>query len=502
MLRTCCSPAFGRQFCEACFPQTAVLQPYAFSLVLPRHCSDSVQQDRPATPIVLLSGFLGAGKTTVLQKLLEGDHGKRLGVIVNDLAAINVDAQVLHGAIQKAGARSVELANGCVCCTASDDLRGGISELLHSQGAAGLDAIVVELSGVAEPRAVCEAINGLQLSSTRQSGPHDAIKAARSTSVAAAFVARTVAVVDSPAFASDYMAGSPASKPPGHQIADGGAERYGSLLVEQVESADLVLLNKADVASDGELRQARALVEALNSTAEVKVVEHGHVDLDVLLPAGLALSSPIPDLKLGTHSHQELNHEHGHMSDCADARCNNPIHDHRSSAERRFGIRSFVYTAVRPLSRFRLAMELERWQRARQSLGNTLQLEMLDGSGTGAEVGKRSAARSSSSPLLQPLRSKGVVWLDSVLGSGFYWSHAGRCVRFSLWGPWSESPPMSAEFPGLAISPSTIAGSTPLGKPRTELVFIGVGMDEMALRQALDACVLTDEELESLPAPK
>merc|ERR1719436_319415 len=98
----------------------------------------------------------------MLQGLLGKEHGYRLGVIVNDMAAVNVDARVLEGAMQRAGVKSVELANGCVCCTASDDLRASVLELLRDSSVQRLDAIVVELSGVAEPKNVAKALSGLE----------------------------------------------------------------------------------------------------------------------------------------------------------------------------------------------------------------------------------------------------------------------------------------------------------------------------------------------------
>lgn len=404
-------------------------------------------------PFVLLTGFLGAGKTTVLKHLLNGDHGKRLGVIVNDLASVNVDANVLEGALEKAGARSVSLENGCVCCSASDDLRESVNELL-STGGAQLDAIVVELSGVAEPdraRAVLDN-DGLGQPSL-----------GRELSV------RTVAVVDSPSFAADYMTDQLQHGAP---YPGDGNERVSKLLAEQLEFADLVLLNKADIATEEELQQARALTHALNEGAEVQITEHGRVEPSMLWTPSISArrkdAEPVKDQSyVHDHGHEQArSHSHGHGHG-HDGTCSDPSHDHRSLAEKRFGIVSFVYTTTTPLIRQRLMQVLKCWSQGRESLGNKLHLENLP-----AHAGSESSDVSST-PLLPILRSKGIVCVDTNPTIPYNWSHAGRALSLSMWMP---------------------AGSQWDGKiPCTELVFIGAGHDEAAIRALLDSCLLTQD---------
>mmetsp|Transcript_12782 Transcript_12782/g.35352 ORF Transcript_12782/g.35352 Transcript_12782/m.35352 type:complete len:538 (-) Transcript_12782:94-1707(-) len=469
---------------------------------------------RTSVPVILVSGFLGAGKTTLLEHLLTSSHGLRLGVLVNDLASVNVDARVLKGALQRAGARSVELANGCVCCSASDDLLRSVLELLRPEpaapGAAGRapDAIVVELSGVAEPRAVRGVLEQLEERGTR--------------------VARTVALVDSPTFAADFGAGAPA--PGGGAGWPGpaeGAERLSTLLAEQLECADLVLLNKADIATEAEIHRATAMVHALNRTAVVLSAKHGRVPPEVILPNSLFV--PVPE---STNQERRLSsrdgehrdhgggpahvhwhgHGHGHADkSCADPCCSDHSHDHRSSTERRFGIRSFVYTAYRPFSRLRFMTEVERWQQAWRQMGRTLELkEEGEALPTGtAGHGLDGSAAFGTCSLAPVLRSKGLLWMDSQPRDALYWSHAGRCARLAHWGFWPHFP--SVTGPGAAAGPGSRSAEAAraafsewtgaaLGRARSELVFIGAGIDEPAVRAALDGCLLTDEELAGTPS--
>eukprot|EP00413_Alexandrium_margalefii_P046893 CAMPEP_0204597820 /NCGR_PEP_ID=MMETSP0661-20131031/54001_1 /ASSEMBLY_ACC=CAM_ASM_000606 /TAXON_ID=109239 /ORGANISM="Alexandrium margalefi, Strain AMGDE01CS-322" /LENGTH=498 /DNA_ID=CAMNT_0051608519 /DNA_START=38 /DNA_END=1534 /DNA_ORIENTATION=+ len=436
-----------------------------------------------STPVVVLSGFLGAGKTTLLERLLSGDHGLKLGVLVNDLASVNVDAQLLSSAVERSGARSVELANGCVCCSATEDLRQGLLELLRPSKRA-LDAVVVELSGVAEPQNVRKSLGWLD-----KVGAH---------------LDCTVTVVDAPAFATDFNA-----KPPARGDNKSGKEQLSALLAEQVECADVVLLNKADIATHAEMEKAEAVTRALNRNAKFYTVEHSHVPIDAVLPALSSKRGARPgSSSLAARHSPEGRHGHSHAHDhgrrergtCHDLHCTDPSHDHRSSAERRFGIASFVYSADRPLSRRRFASELQRWQRSWEEMGRTLELEK----GSEGLAGPHAAGASGHSPLQPVLRSKGTLWIDSQPREALQWSHAGRVLRFrprGFWGDSSLNPPAAegsdAERARLAYQ---ALAEAELGRARNELVFIGAGVDEAAVRALLNECLLSDAELEALRA--
>lgn len=408
----------------------------------------------------------------MLEQLLRNQHGFKLGVIVNDLASVNVDANVLRDAINTSGAQSVSLENGCVCCTAAEDLRASVDQLLKTKGGGDLDAIVIELSGVAEPARAKQILES-------PAGP-GGVEFKRPVST------RTVTVVDTPAFAADYVAEQTDHQHHKHTESGECDERFGTLLAEQLESADLILLNKADVAKNSELAQTQAMVAALNEAAEINVTEHGKIDVHAFLAAE-------PKDQHSAPSEDKSSDEGGSKDEgslpscCAKKTCSStnkdsveacsskePTPEMRSRAETRFGITSFVYSTERVMSRVKLMQELGKWQQARATFGRELSLEGLTQDQT-MSIEPTARASAVESPLAPILRSKGVLLMDANPDVAFYWSHAGKSVAFSMFGPWPENKPK--EQGGF-------------GAPRTELVFIGIGYQEDAIRNLLDSCLL------------
>eukprot|EP00747_Dinoflagellata_sp_TGD_P222794 gnl/TRDRNA2_/TRDRNA2_94478_c0_seq1.p1 gnl/TRDRNA2_/TRDRNA2_94478_c0~~gnl/TRDRNA2_/TRDRNA2_94478_c0_seq1.p1 ORF type:complete len:498 (-),score=58.64 gnl/TRDRNA2_/TRDRNA2_94478_c0_seq1:124-1617(-) len=432
-------------------------------------------------PVVLLSGFLGAGKTTVLEQLLRQHHGFKLGIVVNDLASVNVDANVLRDAISKSGAQSVSLENGCVCCTAAEDLQMSVQNLIRGAGSKELDAIVVELSGVAEPARARQVLQTPSASTW--------LKKSTPLSV------RTVTVVDSPAFATDYLREQTPQDQHDHSASGECDDRYGALLAEQVESADMLLLNKADVATEQEIQQAQALVRVLNESATVRATQHGKVKISEFLDMEPKVQSDADSQSVEAVASSQDEAAAPVSSCCAAKTCSatnkestkecesiSEPEESRSRAEIRFGITSFVYSTERLMSRVKLLKHLGEWQKAREKLGNKLSLlgDSIQASAASASVDAESAA--TGSPLAPILRSKGILLLDANPEVAFYWSHAGKSVSFSVFGPWPPNIPQAQGG---------------FGARRTELVFIGAGYDETAIRGLLDSCLLSDDELGS-----
>jgi len=412
----------------------------------------------------------------VLEQLLHQQHGFKLGVVVNDLASVNVDANVLRDAISNSGSQSVQLENGCVCCTAADDLQESVQSLLRDAGSKQLDAIVVELSGVAEPARVKKALEA----------PAESISLSGKNPLSV----RTVTVVDSPAFATDYLREQSAHHNHAHTASGECDDRYGTLLAEQVESADLLLLNKADMATEEELSATQEMVKVLNGSAALRITEYGKVEVDELLDA---------EPKVLTDAHHAENIQNLEAAAVSPDNTAEPVkaccikktcsatnkesakecssksksEETRSRAETRFGITSFVYSTERIMSRAKLMKLLDDWYKARDNLGNKLSILGL---GNDAIKDPTNAANMKpkgtaiSSPLAPVLRSKGTLLLDSHPKVQFFWSHAGKCINFSQLGPWE-------------------------GARRTEVVFIGKGYDETAIRDLLDSCLLSDDDL-------
>ena len=227
---------------------------------------------RPPPPITVLGGFLGTGKTTALQHVLSNNEGRRIGLIVNDVAAVNIDAKLIKRTSGAAGAAAtVELQNGCACCSIADELLPAVASLValgEERHDGGFDSIVVELSGVANPDAVRGSL---------EAGGYT--------------VARSVTLLDAAALpaqwnswdemgsradlAGDGGAGSAAADP------CSASRRVVELLTDQIEAADALLLNKADLATPDELATSRAVCEALNPAATTHVTEFGAIGLEV-----------------------------------------------------------------------------------------------------------------------------------------------------------------------------------------------------------------------------
>ena len=230
------------------------------------------------TPITVLSGFLGAGKTTLLKHALANKEDLRIAAVVNDLAAVNIDAKLVKLARTPTNAadRVVELQNGCACCSMADELFTSINELYNGPGAC-YDHIVIESSGVAEPRALRD---NFQDAEAEGLALFDRVR-----------LDTLLTVVDSDVFLDAYASRSLLAERP--DLAEAGAVAGGragvgqravvDLLVEQVECADVVVLNKVDLVSPDQLAALRGIVAALNPTAAVHECAFGELNLSQTL---------------------------------------------------------------------------------------------------------------------------------------------------------------------------------------------------------------------------
>jgi G3E family GTPase len=213
-------------------------------------------------PVTLLSGFLGTGKTTLLNHLLTQPTGLRLGVIVNDLSAVNIDAAL----VRPTGREIIELSNGCICCTLRDEL---VAEVIRLSAAGGLDALVIESTGVSEPLPVAQ---GFVLGGEEIRG--------------AARIDTLVTLVDASTFLDDFASlGRVEDRDPSAPEED--RRNLVDLLVDQIEFADVLVVNKTDLVSPGELLEIRSRLLALNPAARVVETEFGRVDPSLVLGTGV-----------------------------------------------------------------------------------------------------------------------------------------------------------------------------------------------------------------------
>jgi G3E family GTPase len=373
-------------------------------------------------PVTVLSGFLGAGKTSVLKNILANREGLRVALIVNDMAEANIDAALVgHGAaaVSRLGEKIVELSNGCICCTLREDLLVEVARLARE---GRFDYLVIESTGIAEPLPVAETFTF-----------------AGEDGVSLGDVARLdtmVTVVDGFNFFNDY-ASDDLLQDRGQAAGPEDDRTLAQLLAEQIEFADVIILNKTDLLTENRREIVTRLVRTLNPDARFLLAEHGRVSVKELLDTrrfsfDAAAKSPLWLRTLRGEEHPETDE---------------------------YGIRSFVYRARRPFHPERFYA----W---------------------------------TVTPPPGVVRSKGFFWLATRPDHVGEWSHAGGICRVDTAGEWWAATP-KADWPATPEARAVVAKhwEEPHGDRRQELVFIGTAeMDEPALRASLDACLLTDAE--------
>jgi G3E family GTPase len=373
-------------------------------------------------PVTVLSGFLGAGKTTLLNHVLNNRQGRRVAVIVNDMSEVNIDAGLVRNGganLSRTDERLVEMTNGCICCTLRDDLLKEVRQLAE---AGQFDCLLIESTGVAEPLPVAATFD------FRTEAGDSLSDVARLDTM--------VTVVDAANLLRDY-ASTDFLRDRGESLGDTDTRTLVDLLVDQIEFADLIVLNKVDAASPGQIDAARRIVRSLNPAAALVETTMARVSLDLVLDTGR-----FDFAKARQHPvwFQEL---YGFA-------------DHAAETEA-YGIASFVYRARRPF-------DPERFHR------------FLSSSWPGV------------------IRAKGYFWLATRPDWVGEVSHAGALVRHQGSGFWWATLPPK-QWPDDPNWRAAIeqAWDPVYGDRRQELVFIGTGLDGTAIRARLDACLVDDE---------
>ena len=222
-------------------------------------------------PVTVLSGFLGAGKTTVLSHILNNREDKKVAVIVNDMSEVNIDSEIIQNevSLNRSEEKLIEMSNGCICCTLREDLLLEVTNLAK-QGR--FDYLVIESTGISEPLPVAETFTfadeeGISLSDI-------------------ASLDTMVTVVDAVNFLKDYEEAK-YLKDAGESLGEEDERSVADLLVDQVEFADLILISKTDLVNSDEIKRLTAILRTLNTSAKIVPISHGKVDMNEVLDTGL-----------------------------------------------------------------------------------------------------------------------------------------------------------------------------------------------------------------------
>ena len=222
-------------------------------------------------PVTVLSGFLGAGKTTVLTNLLNNRQGKKVAVIVNDMSEINIDKSMIQNdvSLNHKEEKLVEMSNGCICCTLREDLLVEVTKLAKARS---FDYLLIESTGISEPLPVAETFtfedeNGVSLSDVSK-------------------LDTMVTVVDAVNFLNDYNEAKYLQEV-GESLGEDDERSVADLLVDQVEFADVILISKIDLVKKTDIDKLIVVLKTLNTTASIIPISNGEVELDRILNTGL-----------------------------------------------------------------------------------------------------------------------------------------------------------------------------------------------------------------------
>ena len=372
-------------------------------------------------PVTVLSGFLGAGKTTVINRVLNNRDGLRVAVIVNDMSEVNIDADLVRAdtELSRTDETLVEMSNGCICCTLRDDLLAEVGRLANEER---FEYLLIESTGISEPLPVAATFDfcdedGESLSDVTR-------------------LDTMVTVVDAVNLLRDYSSHD-FLKDRGETLGEDDERTLVHLLAEQIEFADVVVLNKVADATSHQIEAALQIIRSLN--ADAKIIETSHSDV----PANAILSTGLFDFEKA-HQHPMWAKELYGFA------------DHVSETEE-YGVASFVYCARRPVEPEKV-------------------MTVLNGNLTGV------------------IRAKGHFWIATRPDWVAEFSLAGALSSIKQMGTWWASVPKD-RWPEHDSIPSYISTHWQelWGDRRQEIVFIGSGIDWADIKGRLDAALVSED---------
>ncbi len=378
-------------------------------------------------PVTVLSGFLGAGKTTLLNHILHNKEGLKVAVIVNDMSEVNVDADLVknENILSRTEEKLVEMSNGCICCTLREDLMVEVERLAKEKR---FDYLLIESTGISEPVPVAQTFsfvdeeNNIDLSQF-------------------SYVDTMVTVVDAFNFFKDF--GSPETLEDRKMTDIEGDDRtIVNLLTDQIEFANVIILNKTDLVETDHLGVLKAAINKLNPSAKIIESSYSKVDPKSIINTGLF---NFEEAEQSAGWIEELNKE-----------------EHTPETEE-YGIGSFVYRSRMPFDPNRF------WQFVEQEFPNNV------------------------------IRSKGMFWMASRPDQALIWGQAGGSLKADSAGVWWSSMPFEkrSRYVSFIENQSIIEQDwhSTFGDRKNEIVFIGQDMDEAEITRRLNECLTTTEEL-------
>ncbi|GIP03872.1 putative metal chaperone YciC [Paenibacillus lautus] len=375
-------------------------------------------------PVTVLSGYLGSGKTTVLNHVLHNREGLKVAVIVNDMSEVNIDADLVRGegSLSRTDEKLVEMSNGCICCTLREDLVQEVQKLAQENR---FDYILIESTGISEPVPVAQTfvypdeVSGVQLSDLAR-------------------LDCMVTVVDANRFWKDFSSGQSLLDRK-EALGEEDTREVVDLLIDQVETCDVLLLNKCDLVSEDELAKVEGILRKLQPSAKIIRTVKGQVAPEEILNTGLF------DFEKASQSPgwiQELQKE-----------------EHVPETDE-YGISSFVYRRRRPFHPERLAAFMGDWPE-------------------------------------EVVRAKGIAWLAVREDVAASVSQAGPSIQFGPAGYWVAALTEQEQQELLRSEPDVRRKwDNVWGDRMTELVMIGIGMEQEQIERELDECLLTDREMQ------
>ena len=392
-------------------------------------------------PITLLTGYLGSGKTTLINHILNNQEGYKVAVIVNDIGEVNIDADLIAkgGVVNQTDDSLVPLQNGCICCTLKVDLMQQIVDLIKT---GNFDYILIEASGICEPIPIAQTITVLS-DSTKQYGLPQICR-----------LDNVVSVVDALRLATEFGCGDNLVKE------DLDEEDIENLIIQQIEFCNTIILNKIDEVSPEELARVKAIIKKLQPNADIIETNFGKVDVSELLntnkfdfdtaatSAGWVAELENDDIDEDDDDDDDDDHDHDH-----EEHEHHGHHHHDESEVEEYGISSFVYYRRKPLKVNKFENFLDEFPK-------------------------------------NVIRAKGLIWLSDDDYMSYCFEQAGKQKTISEAGQWIATAPKAELKKILELNPDIQkVWDEAVGDRMTKIVFIGRDMDKKAIIAKLDECL-------------